>query len=219
MGVPENIDALLVKFDITQEALARAAGVTPGSVTGWRKGSKPRKDALRNLCERFNLTEDDILSDQYGLAAKEHYWQRAYKNSLRPVASTGFVPLVGYTHMGAAVDEETCERTVEVPSEVIKRHPNGFCVHADGDCMNNRYPSDSILLIDPDMQPRNGCAVLAELEGYRSIVRSYQRGSSTLMLSPDSHTGDYEDVIVRADDEPVRLLGVVVWYQAETDLL
>lgn len=41
MGVPENIDALLVKFNINQDHLARIADVTPGAVTGWRKGSTP----------------------------------------------------------------------------------------------------------------------------------------------------------------------------------
>ena len=70
MGLPENIDALLVKHDITQEALARIAGVTPGSVTGWRKGSRPRKEAIARLCDYFNITEDDLISDHYGLAAK-----------------------------------------------------------------------------------------------------------------------------------------------------
>ena len=72
MGIPENIDALLVKYDINQDHLARIADVTPGAVTGWRKGSTPRKDAVRNICDYFNLSEDDILSENYGLAAKEY---------------------------------------------------------------------------------------------------------------------------------------------------
>ncbi len=57
MGVAENIDALLVKYDITQDNLARIAQVTPGAVTGWRKGSTPRKDAVKNICDYFNLNE------------------------------------------------------------------------------------------------------------------------------------------------------------------
>lgn len=32
MGIPENIDALLVKFDMTPEGLARIAGVTTATV-------------------------------------------------------------------------------------------------------------------------------------------------------------------------------------------
>lgn len=74
MGLPENIDALLVKFDITQDQLARVAGVNPSSVARWRRGSQMRKTQLERVCEYFGLSEDDLLSTEAGLAAKEHGW-------------------------------------------------------------------------------------------------------------------------------------------------
>lgn len=128
------------------------------------------------------------------------------------------VPLLGTTHMGEFSDEDECDRMVEVPANVVAAHPGGFCVHADGECMNNRYPSDSVLFVDPHMQPFDGCAVLAETEQYQSIVRKYSKGSTALMLSPDSHSDAFDDIIVRAGDAPVKLKGVVVWYQAEKDV-
>ena len=84
--------------------------------------------------------------------------------------------------------------------------------------MNKRYPSDSVLFVDPHMQPFDGCAVLAETDQYQSIVRKYSKGSTSLMLSPDSHSDAFDDIIVRAGDAPVKLKGVVVWYQAEKDV-
>lgn len=72
MGLPENIDALLVKFDINQDQLARVADVSPSSVTRWRKGSQMRPTQLRRICDYFDLSEDDLLSTDAGLAAKEH---------------------------------------------------------------------------------------------------------------------------------------------------
>lgn len=72
MGLPENIDALLVKFDITQEQLARVAGVHPSSVARWRQGSQMRPTQRERICDYFDLTEDDLLSTDAGLAAKEH---------------------------------------------------------------------------------------------------------------------------------------------------
>ena len=84
--------------------------------------------------------------------------------------------------------------------------------------MDNRYTSDSVLLIDPDMEPRNDDAVLAELPNYQSVVRVYTMGSSTLMLSPVSHSGEYGDIMVHMDDDPVIVKGVVVWHQAASDL-
>ena len=137
---------------------------------------------------------------------------------MRARPSSVLVPLLGTTHMGEFSDEDECDRMVEVPASVVEAHPGGFCVHADGECMNNRYPSDSVLFIDPHMQPFDGCAVLAETEQYQSIVRKYSKGSTALMLSPDSHSDAFDDIIVRAGDAPVKLKGVVVWYQAEKDL-
>ena len=72
MGLPENIDALLVKFDINADQLARVAGVDKSSVTRWRQGSQMRKATLGKICAYFELTEDDLLSTENGLAAKEH---------------------------------------------------------------------------------------------------------------------------------------------------
>ena len=72
MGLPENIDALLVKFQITQEQLARVADVHPSSVARWRRGSQMRKSSIDRICGYFGLTEDDLLSTENGLAAKEH---------------------------------------------------------------------------------------------------------------------------------------------------
>ena len=152
------------------------------------------------------------LSDLFGVPVSELLGER------QVVGASKLVPLMGYTHMGEAVDEDTCDRMVEVPTSVAEAHPSGYCVHADGGCMDNRYPDDSVLMVDPDMEPRNGCAVLAEVEGYRSVVRTYLRGASTLVLSPDSHSGAYEDIVIHAGDEPVALKGVVVWYQAERDV-
>lgn len=72
MGLPENIDALLVKFDINADQLARVAGVDKSSVTRWRQGSQMRRATLKKVCDFFELTEDDLLSTENGLAAKEH---------------------------------------------------------------------------------------------------------------------------------------------------
>lgn len=72
MGLPENIDALLVKYEINQDQLARVARVAPSTVARWRQGSQMRRSQLERICEYFGLTEDDLLSTESGLAAKEH---------------------------------------------------------------------------------------------------------------------------------------------------
>lgn len=219
MGLPENIDALLVKHDLTQEALARIAGVTPGSVTGWRKGSRPRKEAIPRLCEYFNISEDDLISDHYGLAAKEHGRYAMPDGAMPVVPSSATVPLltIGRVHAGAMTDEEEVAHRVEVPASVCENHPRAFALEVEGDCMDRVIPEGSHVLVDPDREPGNGSIAVVETESYRAVMRRWYRGSSTLMLTADSHA-EQEDMVFGPEDGPVRVAGTVVWWQAPREM-
>lgn len=219
MGLPENIDALLVKHDLTQEALARIAGVTPGSVTGWRKGSRPRKEAISRLCEYFNISEDDLISDHYGLAAKEHGRYAIPDGAMPVVPSSATVPLLtlGRVHAGAMTAEEEVAHRVEVPASVCENHPRAFALEVEGDCMDRVIPEGSHVLVDPDREPGNGSIAVVETEAYRAVMRRWYRGSSTLMLTADSHS-EQEDMVFGPEDGPVRVVGTVVWWQAPAEM-
>lgn len=219
MGLPENIDALLVKHDLTQEALARIAGVTPGSVTGWRKGSRPRKEAISRLCEYFNISEDDLISDHYGLAAKEHGRYAMPDGAMPVVPSSATVPLLtlGRVHAGAMTDEEEVAYRVEVPASVCENHPRAFALEVEGDCMDRVIPEGSHVLVDPDREPGNGSIAVVETESYSAVMRRWYRGSSTLMLTADSHA-EQEDMVFGPEDGPVRVVGTVVWWQAPREM-
>jgi repressor LexA len=223
MGLPENIDALLVKHDLTQEALARIAGVTPGSVTGWRKGARPRHDAISNICEYFNISEDDLLSDKYGLAAKEHgqFDGVSLPAGAIPVYSSGeaTVPLLtlGRVHAGALTDEEEAESRVEVPASVCSRHPRAFALVVEGTCMDRVIPEGAHVLVDPDREPQNGSIAVVETEAYQAVMRRWYRGNNTLMLAADSHK-EQDDMVFGMDDGPVRVIGTVVWWQAPEEM-
>ena len=214
-----NLTAFLDSRDLTQESFGRMIGKSQGAVSQWLAGNRePASTTLNKICEVFGLERDDFISERAGFYAKLHGLTDAPAGAIAAKPSSALVPLLGTTHMGEFEDEGECDRMVEVPASVADAHPGGFCVHADGECMNNRYPSDSVLFVDPHMQPFDGCAVLAETQDFQSIVRKYSRGASALMLSPDSHGCEFEDIIVRADDAPIMLKGVVVWYQAEKDV-
>lgn len=221
MGIPENIDALLVKFDITQEALARIAGVAPSSVNGWRNGAVPRKNAIERMCKELEITRDDIMSDEYGLAAKEHGRVPSLPKGAMPVYSSGeaTVPLLtlGRVHAGALTDEEEAESRVEVPSSVCSRHPRAFALVVEGNCMNRVIPEGAHVLVDPDREPSNGSIAVVETEAYQAVMRRWYRGSSTLMLTADSHE-EQEDLVFSMEDGPVRVIGTVVWWQAPEEM-
>ena len=219
MGIPENIDALLIKFDITQEALARIAGVAPSSVNGWRNGAVPRKNAIERMCKALEISRDDIMSDEYGLAAKEHGRYAMPDGAMPVVPSSATVPLltIGRVHAGAMADEEEVAHRVEVPASVCENHPRAFALEVEGDCMDRVIPEGSHVLVDPDREPGNGSIAVVETEAYRAVMRRWYRGSSTLMLTADSHA-EQEDMVFGPEDGPVRVVGTVVWWQAPREM-
>ena len=204
MNFSTKFRLLRAKSGLTQAEIADKLGITGRAVGAWESGrSKPRLDKMAEIAVLFDTTVADLMGEDGGTAA------------LR--GTSRMVPLLGHAHMGGFEDEGTLADEVEVPASVADRHPNGFMVHAQGGCMDNVFPTDALLLVDPDMEPANGRPVLAETEDYGAVVRNYTRGTSTVMLTADSHSGEYDDIVAGPDDPPVTCRGRVVWYMGETD--
>lgn len=219
MGIPENIDALLVKFDITQEHLARVADVTPGAVSGWRRNSVPRKRAVKNICDYFNLEEDDILSATHGLAAKEHGRVPMPDGAITPPEPRkAYLPLLGKVHAGDAQEPQVLDERISLPYEVWERHRDGYFLQVEGQCMSKIYPEGSYILIDPAQRPTNGSIAVVSIDGADYVMRRLYKGSSVLVLSPDSWEEGYEDIVIAGDDHTVEFVGSVVWFQASGEL-
>lgn len=204
MDLGKKIRAHRDELGLTQAELADKLGLTYSSVSQWESGrATPRTPILRQLADLFNTTVSDLMG--------EDATETAISGTSR------MVPLLGFAHMGEPCDEGNLADEVEVPASIADAHPRGFMVHAQGGCMDNRFPHDALLLVDPDMEPVNGQPVLAETADYGAVVRNYTRGRSTVMLTADSHSGEYDDILAGPGDEPVVCKGRVVWYMGERD--
>lgn len=204
MDLGKKIRAHRDELGLTQAELADKLGLTYSSVSQWESGrATPRTPILRQLAELFDTTVAELMGEDASEAAIS--------------GASRMVPLLGFAHMGEPCDEGSLSDEVEVPASIAEAHPRGFMVHAQGGCMDNRFPHDALLLVDPDMEPMNGQPVLAETADYGAVVRNYTRGRSTVMLTADSHSGEYDDILAGPGDEPVVCKGRVVWYMGERD--
>lgn len=204
MDLGKKIRAHRDELGLTQAELADKLGLTYSSVSQWESGrATPRTPILRQLADLFDTTVADLMGEDAAEAAIS--------------GTSRVVPLLGFAHMGEPCDEGNLADEVEVPASIADAHPRGFMVHAQGGCMDNRFPHDALLLVDPDMEPVNGQPVLAETSDYGAVVRNYTRGRSTVMLTADSHSGEYDDILAGPGDEPVVCKGRVVWYMGERD--
>lgn len=189
---------------LTQAELAEKLDVSRPAIGTWESGkARPRLNKLKELADLFGVTVAELMGED-----------------AEPVpfrASGTMMPLLGCAHMGEPCDEDSLSEMVEVPSDVAERHPNGFLVHAQGDCMDLLFPHDCVLLVDPDMEPVNGRPVLAETSDYGAVVRNLTRGATHCMLTAASRSGEYPDIMAGPDDEPITIKGRVVWYMRDRD--
>lgn len=204
MEFGEKLRSLRTKAGLTQLDIAEKLDVSAAAIGAWENGrAKPRLTKLGQLAELLGTSAADLMGEDATEAAIS--------------GTSRMVPLLGFAHMGDFEDEGNLADEVEVPASIADAHPRGFMVHAQGGCMDNRFPHDALLLVDPDMEPVNGQPVLAETADYGAVVRNYTRGRSTVMLTADSHSGEYDDILAGPGDEPVVCKGRVVWYMGERD--
>lgn len=204
MEFGDKLRSLRTKAGLTQLDIAEKLDVSAAAIGAWENGrAKPRLTKLGQLAELLGTSAADLMGADATEAAIS--------------GTSRMVPLLGFAHMGEPCDEGSLADEVEVPASIADAHPRGFMVHAQGGCMDNRFPHDALLLVDPDMEPVNGQPVLAETADYGAVVRNYTRGRSTVMLTADSHSGEYDDILAGPGDEPVVCKGRVVWYMGERD--
>lgn len=204
MEFGDKLRSLRTKAGLTQLDIAEKLDVSAAAIGAWENGrAKPRLTKLGQLAELLGTSAADLMGEDATEAAIS--------------GASRMVPLLGFAHMGEPCDEGSLADEVEVPASIADAHPRGFMVHAQGGCMDNRFPHDALLLVDPDMEPVNGQPVLAETSDYGAVVRNYTRGRSTVMLTADSHSGEYDDILAGPGDEPVVCKGRVVWYMGERD--
>jgi len=64
MGIRENIIRLREEHDLTQEQLAKIAGVSRGAVSQWEGGfSEPRMGSIQKMADHFGLSKSNIIED------------------------------------------------------------------------------------------------------------------------------------------------------------
>lgn len=207
MGLADNIKRLRTNADLTQAKLAEMVGVTRATVTQWETGwSQPRMGAIEKLAEVFGVSLAALVSENTLPA-----------NSL-PVKGMpmGRVPLVGNTHAGKACLPEELDEfpEVEVPQFLIDRDPGSYGLEVDGDCMDRVCPPGMVAVVQPGVAARSGDVVVATIDGADSIMRRMTVINGDLILSPESHNPDHENMYIAAQDDRQVHVEHVAYFQS-----
>lgn len=204
MEFGEKLRSLRIKAGLTQLDIAEKLDVSAAAIGAWENGrAKPRLTKLGQIAELLGTSAADLMGE-----TPEHVRPNGAQYVTLPVLVAG--------HAGEFTDEFGPDEVADVPISVLERvnDPDAYLMRVRGSCMNRRFADGENALLSPRCEPRNGDAVAAEYNG-EMILRSYYRGASTLVLSPDSYEDGYTDIVF---DDPenasVNFRGVVKWHQA-----
>lgn len=224
MGAGKNIKALRDKFGLTQDQLAEALDVTRESVVRWEADKMAIRDRhVAKMVELYGVDPDDIRSEASGLYAQLRGLIASLPKNARPAVgmAMGLAPRLGKVHAGVFAEPEVFDEStmVQIPQFLLDEDPESFVVSSEGDCMDKVFSVGSDLVVSRKKQPRDNSIVMASVDGCDYIVRRLRMTANTMILSPESHNPDHEDIIIRRDSEhSLEIPGVVTWYQAPREL-
>lgn len=210
MSTGANIKRLREQHGLTQEQLGKMVDVSRSTITQWERGwTTPRMGNVQLLAGALGVSTADIIADELPPS-----------NAIKPTtAKPAYAPLLGRVHAGKAQEPDVLQDAVPVPYEIIKRHPQGYFLQVEGDCMDNVYPEGCYILIDPEQCPSNGSIAVVSIDGADYVMRRLYRGANTLILSPDSHNAEHVDMVFAATTEhTVEFHGTVVWFQSSKEM-
>ena len=206
MSIARNIRAVRTRNNLTQEEFGEIVGVSSMAVSQWETGrAVPRMGAVQKISDYFHISKGSLIDEDSSTLTK-----------LPISGSTATLPLrtLGKVHAGVMDDDAVCDdEDVQVPERVVLAYPDAFLLRVEGNCMDRVIPEGSHVVVVPHKEPTNGSIVVIHDDAYEAIMRRYYKGSSALMLSPDSYEEEYQDIIVH-DGQEITLIGVVVWWQA-----
>lgn len=212
----KNIVKLRKAIGLSQYDVAEKLGLNQSSVAMWETGRNiPSGKNLIRLAELLNVTVEQLTGVDAALINFN-----LPPGARRPdVQATVYRPLLGRVHAGDATEPDILDEHIPLAEEIANRHPNAYFLQVEGNCMNKVYQEGDYILIDPDVEPKNGSIAVVSIEGSDYVMRRLLTTGKTLILSPDSYDESYEDLIfTQADDKVVQFCGTVVWHQASSEM-
>lgn len=223
MTIADNIRKLRELFNVTQEELGDVAGVSSNAVSQWENGrAMPRMGAIERIAACYQISKSNIIEDG-GMdvidpVTKKPKPMRPRLSGEKKVQATDvtYIPLRGRVHAGAWTEPDVLDEVnVCVPQWLYERDKDIYAVEVEGDCMSRVYPEGCIVIVSPNSQPQNGSVAVVSIDYGDAMMRRLYRTAQTLVLSPDSYSDCYDDIVITSeDDHVIEFGGKVVWFQS-----
>lgn len=216
-----NLKTLREDRDLTQEQLAETLGVSRVAIWNWETGNTQpnRPEIISAIKSVFDVQDSDLFGYQDGFYAQYHNLTTAPPGAIVPSEPRkAYAPLLGRIHAGDAQEPDILDSSIPLPYEIWESHKNGYFLQVEGTCMNKVYNEGCYVFIDPDKAPQNGSIAVVSIDNNDFIMRRLLRGSTALILAPESFDDKWSDIVISDDAYNVQFVGTVVWFQSNKEL-
>lgn len=181
MKMSEKLVKLRTEKELTQQDIARIAGVSDKAVSSWETEARsPKLGSIQKICEHFNLDLKAFIdegNDEYNPSAK------LPKDAI-PYTPSHKAPIVGSIPAGYPVlTLEDIEGYADIP---YSDEENYFFLRVSGDSMEPKISTGDLVLIRKQNYADNGQIVAARVNGDEATLKRYKQQGSTILLLPEN---------------------------------
>ena len=202
----ERLAELRATAKLTQNAVAKAVGVSRAAVTQWENGlTKPKGEYIHALAKLYGCTTGYIL----------HGEDSGVGNVIPAPIGLRQIPIISYVQAGCWTESCECramDGSIETITTDLDLGSMAFALSVRGDSMAPEILEGDVVVIDPDVDPLPGDIVAAKNGSHEATIKQYRpRGTNDqgqeyfelVPLNPVYPT-------MRSDHHHVTIIGVMM---------
>lgn len=191
---------------MTQAQAAEAGGIALSTLRRWEQGvNEPDINSINKLADLYHTSTDVLLDSPF-----------AHRGVVSITNATA--PLFG--RIAAGTPREALKVADEehwVSPKLKERYPDAFWLRVSGNSMNRLFADESLVLIAPREEVRDGDVAVVFVNGDDATLKRVYFEGTAIRLHPESYDPEYRDRVIdpSGPDAPeVRIIGKAVSYTA-----
>ena len=169
----ERLAELRATANLTQNAVAKAVGVSRAAVTQWENGlTKPKGEYIHALAKLYGCTTGYIL----------HGEDSGVGNVIPAPIGLRQIPIISYVQAGCWTESIECrsmDGSIETINADLDLGSMAFALSVRGDSMAPEIQEGDVVVIDPDVDPLPGDIVAAKNGSHEATLKQFRpRGTN-----------------------------------------
>lgn len=191
---------------MTQAQAAEAGGIALSTLRRWEQGvNEPDINSINKLADLYHTSTDVLLDSPF-----------AHRGVVSITNATA--PLFGRIAAGTPREAlKVAEEEHWVSPKLKERYPDAFWLRVSGNSMNRLFADESLVLIAPREEVRDGDVAVVFVNGDDATLKRVYFEGDAIRLHPESYDPEYRDRVIDSSDPDapeVRIIGKAVSYTA-----